>query len=217
MKKLIIITLAILMIGVFALSVFAHQGKTDEYGGHNDYANGDYHYHHGYDAHYHDENGNCPYDEPKEYYEQEYPTADKWDVLEAEEQIENEDFKYFEDGKCNKDGCTITIPHGHISKEKLEEKKLLDEIESFQDDGYRLFDPLDCPIEDCEDLHRTHGHYEDEIKANENKDAEDENEDIGIKDYYDGFKLCFYGCIGAIILFIYIINKLDNRKHRKDW
>ena len=89
MKKLIIITLAILMIGVFALSVFAHPGKTDEYGGHNDYANGDYHYHHGYDAHYHDENGNCPYDNNEQYYEE--TTKSYYEKLVEElESIQNE-------------------------------------------------------------------------------------------------------------------------------
>lgn len=39
----------------------AHPGKTDENGGHYDYETGEYHYHHGYPAHQH-ENGVCPYD-----------------------------------------------------------------------------------------------------------------------------------------------------------
>lgn len=44
---------------------FAHQGRTDDAGGHHDYDNesnlGSYHYHHGYEAHLHTD-GICPYD-----------------------------------------------------------------------------------------------------------------------------------------------------------
>lgn len=44
--------------------VFAHSGRIDEDGGHHDYKNvsglGNYHYHHGYPAHLHQENI-CPY------------------------------------------------------------------------------------------------------------------------------------------------------------
>ena len=47
------------------LTASAHPGGTDANGGHHDYNNvsglGDYHYHHGYPAHLH-ENGVCPYD-----------------------------------------------------------------------------------------------------------------------------------------------------------
>lgn len=51
------------------LTVSAHSGRTDAYGGHHDYKNksglGSYHYHHGYPAHLH-EGGICPYDVPSE-------------------------------------------------------------------------------------------------------------------------------------------------------
>lgn len=39
---------------------FAHSGRTDSHGGHYDRSTGEYHYHHGYSAHQH-ENGICPY------------------------------------------------------------------------------------------------------------------------------------------------------------
>ena len=39
----------------------AHPGNTDSQGGHTDKSSGEYHYHHGYPAHYHT-NGVCPYD-----------------------------------------------------------------------------------------------------------------------------------------------------------
>ncbi|MGI5897092.1 MAG: YHYH domain-containing protein [Oscillospiraceae bacterium] len=39
---------------------FAHSGRTDANGGHYDSSTGEYHYHHGYPAHQH-ENGQCPY------------------------------------------------------------------------------------------------------------------------------------------------------------
>ena len=42
------------------VAVFAHPGKTDSDGGHFDRSTGEYHYHHGYPAHQH-ENGTCPY------------------------------------------------------------------------------------------------------------------------------------------------------------
>lgn len=45
----------------FIIPVCAHPGATDEYGGHVDWENGEYHYHHGYPAHSHD-GGVCPYD-----------------------------------------------------------------------------------------------------------------------------------------------------------
>ena len=43
------------------VAVFAHPGRTDEYGGHYDWETGEYHYHHGYPAHQHID-GYCPYD-----------------------------------------------------------------------------------------------------------------------------------------------------------
>ena len=39
----------------------AHPGRTDSNGGHWDHSTGEYHYHHGYEAHQHP-NGICPYD-----------------------------------------------------------------------------------------------------------------------------------------------------------
>lgn len=47
----------------FALSttVFAHPGRTDGSGGHYDRETGEYHYHHGFEAHQH-VNGECPFD-----------------------------------------------------------------------------------------------------------------------------------------------------------
>ena len=52
---------AILAIALFTVPSFAHSGRTDEFGGHYDRSTGEYHYHHGYPAHQH-ENGVCPYD-----------------------------------------------------------------------------------------------------------------------------------------------------------
>lgn len=54
---------AIIFVLAFALSfsIFAHPGRTDSSGGHTDQSTGDYHYHHGYEAHQH--NGEeCPFD-----------------------------------------------------------------------------------------------------------------------------------------------------------
>ena len=60
MKKwLFIITL--LLVAFCCSMVYAHPGRTDYKGGHYDRSTGEYHYHHGYPAHQH-ENGVCPYD-----------------------------------------------------------------------------------------------------------------------------------------------------------
>lgn len=48
---------AIVLCVTFAI---AHSGRTDSHGGHYDSSTGEYHYHHGYPAHQH-ENGICPY------------------------------------------------------------------------------------------------------------------------------------------------------------
>lgn len=58
MKKSIVAVVAILLLGSSAL---AHSGGTDGNGGHYNRSTGEYHYHHGYSAHQH-ENGVCPYD-----------------------------------------------------------------------------------------------------------------------------------------------------------
>ena len=56
---LILISIVIIILGS-CVAVFAHPGKTDSDGGHFDRSTGEYHYHHGYPAHQH-ENGTCPY------------------------------------------------------------------------------------------------------------------------------------------------------------
>lgn len=60
------------------LTVSAHSGRTDAYGGHHDYKNksglGSYHYHHGYPAYLH-EGGICPYDTPAQPTSQPQPTV----------------------------------------------------------------------------------------------------------------------------------------------
>ena len=64
MKKVFKISLILMSIVIIILgscvAVFAHPGKTDSNGGHFDHSTGEYHYHHGYPAHQH-ENGTCPY------------------------------------------------------------------------------------------------------------------------------------------------------------
>lgn len=53
----------------------AHPGHTDAAGGHWDSSTGEYHYHHGYPAHQH-ENGICPYEQPEV---QELETDDEYE------------------------------------------------------------------------------------------------------------------------------------------
>lgn len=59
MKRLSLIALFLLLI--VSVSAAAHSGGTDSSGGHHVGGTGEYHYHHGYPAHQH-ENGVCPYD-----------------------------------------------------------------------------------------------------------------------------------------------------------
>lgn len=46
---------------IFSIAASAHSGKTDSSGGHYNRSTGEYHYHHGYPAHQH-QNGKCPYE-----------------------------------------------------------------------------------------------------------------------------------------------------------
>lgn len=57
LRGFVVSLLVVLMVFV----AFAHPGRTDASGGHKNHSTGDYHYHHGYPAHYH-KNGICEYD-----------------------------------------------------------------------------------------------------------------------------------------------------------
>lgn len=57
MRRLAVIFMLLLL----CTTAFAHGGGVDSKGGHTDRSTGEYHYHHGYPAHDH-ENGVCPYD-----------------------------------------------------------------------------------------------------------------------------------------------------------
>ena len=61
-RKLIVATVCFLSLALLCGGALAHSGDTDEKGGHTDTETGEYHYHHGYSAHQHDEYGLCPYD-----------------------------------------------------------------------------------------------------------------------------------------------------------
>ena len=60
MRRCFFLILTISLIFIITIPVFAHSGNTDSSGGHYNHSTGDYHYHHGYPAHYHT-NGVCPY------------------------------------------------------------------------------------------------------------------------------------------------------------
>ena len=65
MKRLVFILLAFLFL-LLCIPVSAHPGRTDEDGGHYDRSTGEYHWHHGYEAHQHydmdgDGDIDCPY------------------------------------------------------------------------------------------------------------------------------------------------------------
>ena len=58
MKRLLMLVVVLLLVCSSALS---HSGGTDSKGGHTNHSTGEYHYHHGYPAHDH-EDGICPYE-----------------------------------------------------------------------------------------------------------------------------------------------------------
>ena len=53
--------MAVVLVFLLTVAVSAHGGRTDSQGGHYDRSMGEYHFHHGYPAHQH-ENGVCPYE-----------------------------------------------------------------------------------------------------------------------------------------------------------
>ena len=89
LKALIILFVLIFTIMgiVFPIvSSLAHSGRTDGSGGHYDRDTGEYHYHHGYPAHQHN-NGECPYDisnkpDPNNS-KDDKGSATFWDVIKA--------------------------------------------------------------------------------------------------------------------------------------
>lgn len=58
MRRFVSLLVLLLLLSSVAL---AHSGRTDSKGGHMNHSTGEYHYHHGYSAHQH-ENDICPYD-----------------------------------------------------------------------------------------------------------------------------------------------------------
>lgn len=65
MKKVFALSFSVIFIFALVVICFAHPGGTDSNGGHYDRDSGEYHYHHGYPAHQH-EDYMCPY-EPTAY------------------------------------------------------------------------------------------------------------------------------------------------------
>lgn len=59
-KSKLLLLLIFCVIFLIVIPASAHQGRTDANGGHYDNETGEYHYHHGYEAHQHI-NGICPY------------------------------------------------------------------------------------------------------------------------------------------------------------
>ena len=68
MKKILLCACCVILALLFAITVYAHSGKTDGSGGHYDHSTGDYHYHHGESAHDHyDIDGDGTVDCPKSF------------------------------------------------------------------------------------------------------------------------------------------------------
>lgn len=84
-KQLMIFSVSIILLSLLTISAFAHAGRTDEQGGHFDNEAQEYHYHHGYPAHQH-EDGECPYnfvdnEDKKETKSANNKTTFDWDAI----------------------------------------------------------------------------------------------------------------------------------------
>ena len=62
-KQIVLMAFCVIFI-LGSCTVFAHPGDTDADGGHYDYYEDEYHYHHGYPEHQH-QKGVCPYKSPQ--------------------------------------------------------------------------------------------------------------------------------------------------------
>ena len=89
MKHKIMLLITICIILTFSSSAFAHSGGTDAIDGHHDTATGEYHYHHGRQAHLH-ANGVCPYEIG--VFTEDYDSSGGFDVAEyvRHKQIQNQ-------------------------------------------------------------------------------------------------------------------------------
>lgn len=154
MKRIIVCIVCILI--AMPSVVFAHSGGTDSNGGHHDYNNvsglGDYHYHHGYGPHLH-ENGVCPYDDaatnletnveqylkenpieiPDDYEEETYTSAENEETYTF---TEDELFSYMQDYAYDSPSALNVVRMEDYEELKQENKKLEEMLEAKKWDKY---------------------------------------------------------------------------------
>ena len=71
------VAIAIIVTTILSVTTFAHPGNTDGNGGHYSRSSGEYHYHHGYPEHQH-EDGMCPYKSDDNTVENDTSSADEY-------------------------------------------------------------------------------------------------------------------------------------------
>ena len=111
--KMIVGLFSLIYVTTFtSMVVFAHSGDTDEYGGHNDYNNvsglGAYHYHHGFSAHLHYEDGGCPFLEE---------STSSGNFIIENEQHSYEDFSNYK-LRLEREGYTEGYAEGYAEKDR---------------------------------------------------------------------------------------------------
>ena len=113
MKRIIIISICILITNY----IYFHPGRTDSNGGHYDKSTGEYHYHHGYSAHQH-ENGECPYD-----FDDNTNHSPSTGVINKDKVYDLDEYKYYKvyDTSSSNDDESII---DESSEEKEENKKV---------------------------------------------------------------------------------------------
>ena len=66
LRKFLVILTVLFVVMLFSLPAYAHPGRTDKIGGHRDSTTGEYHFHHGHEAHQHPD-GICPFGDYEEW------------------------------------------------------------------------------------------------------------------------------------------------------
>lgn len=89
MRKLLSLAICVWILSACCISGSAHSGRTDASGGHTNHSTGEYHYHHGFPAHQHDDmNGDGKNDCPYNFYDRAGTSSNSGSNSESKDFIE---------------------------------------------------------------------------------------------------------------------------------
>ena len=234
MKKssVIIVVIVVLLALCLPIISLAHPGRTDSNGGHTDHSTGEYHYHHGYSAHQH-EDGECPYEqrdfagvikpdapENTEEADEELGLYSNYIELENLEDVLRSEFE----GELadeirdvivyNPDTKILDISITYVEYESLWDVSMRQYGEEITE---RIFCNPDLVILSPEDIADRHGveEYEDDTDEDDDieeeyddndrdRDDEEEDEDEGKKSFFEHKANRISTVIISVILFSFI-------------